>query len=486
MLVSLYTVRIVLETLGVEDYGIYNVIFGMVAMLGFLNGTLSTAMSRFMAYELGSGNTNRLKNIFEAARTINLIVSVIVILIGETIGLWFLLHKLVIPPDRVNIAIIIYQIAIVSFVLQLRQMPYIAAIMAHEHMNIFAKYEIINAVLKLLAVCLLPIIMYDKLLVYGILLLCISIIINICYKSYCIRNFKESKSGLCTKSEFIKPLLSYSGLDLYGNLSVVMRMQGINILLNLFFGPVLNAASGFANQMQSIVGSFANNLLTAFRPQITICYANNNKEIMSKYIRYAAKYGFLLLLAINLPLYLEMEFILSIWLTKVPNYTVDFCKITLLFVMFASFSNALVSGLHAAGKIKIPSLLNGSIYLSVIPITYFLFKMGYPPIVPFILNAIFVIFGATSNLIALRYHVNEFSIKYFLKTVVMPCITITIVSSVIPILSVYFMSSGFLRLFIITLASLIIIPVSTYFLGAEREVKDFILRKISILMKCKN
>lgn len=487
MLVSLYTVRVVLEILGAEDYGIYTIIFGTVSMLGFLNGTLSTAINRFLTYELAKNDHNRLNDTFGAARTINLILCGIIILIGQTLGLWFLLNRLVIPSDRIYIAIAIYQIAIVIFALRIILIPYSAVILAHERFDIFARFEIIKSVLKLLAVLLLPIIVLDKLLAYGILLLFISVILFTCNITYCMKYFPECKAGLCTKPEYIKPMLTYSGIDLYGNLSIIMRTQGINILLNLFFGPLLNAANGIATHIQGVVGSFSRNLLTAFRPQIIISYASNDKEQMTKYICYAAKYGFLLLFAIILPVYLELPFILAFWLGDVPYFTIEFVRIMLLLVLFANFSSAFASGLHAVGKIKIPSLLNGSIYSSVVPITFFLFRAGFPPTVPFILNVVFLIFGAISNLIALRYHVNEFSIKYFLKVVIMPCIIITFLSSVMPILSVYFILPGFLRFFITTFASLIFIVLFTYFLGLEKEAKDFIQRKISLgLAKCRS
>jgi len=487
MLVSLYTTRVVLETLGVEDYGIFTVIFGTVSLLSFLNGALSSVTSRFFAYELANGNPERLKSIFGAARMINLIVCAFVILVGATLGLWFLLNRLVIPPARIGIAVIVYQIVIVNSIVSLMMITYTAAIIVHEHINVFAKLETINVTLKLLAAFLLPHMMLDKLLVYGLLLLVINMVIFMCYKLYCMKKYPESKSGLCAKAEYIKPMLAYSGIDLYGNFSTIMRVHGTNVLLNLFFGAYLNAASGIAQQIQGAVGRFSNNLLTAFRPQIIICYASGDKKKMSKYICYAAKYGFLLLFVIVFPLYLEMPFILTLWLRNFPNYTIDFTRMILLFVLISNFSSVFISGLHAVGKIKVPNLLNGSLYLTVVPVTFFLFSMGFSPIIPFAMNVVFVFFGAISNFIVFRYHIDEFSVKYFVETVIFPCLIIITLSSIIPISSFFFMTPGFLRFFIVLFSTFIFMLTFTWLFGLEKTTKKIILNKISTgLIKCKN
>lgn len=483
MLLGLYTVRVVLNTLGVIDYGIYNVVFGISAMFGFLNSTLSVAANRFITYELGNNDFIRLKQTVGAVVTINLILNGIIIILGETVGLWFVLHKLVIPIDRIDIAVFLYQFSLVCTVLQITRIPYIAILMAHEQMNMYAWLEILNVALKLLAVYLLTIINYDTLFMYGLLLLCVNLIITLCYQIYCFKNYHESKTFLCLNYQIIKSMLFFSGMDLYSNLSGIARIQGINILLNMFFGPILNAANGFAIQIQNTVSSFSNNLIMAFRPQVILNYVNKNNDIMIKYLRYAAKYGFILLFLIGLPLFLEMPIIMQIWIKNVPDYTIIFCRMTIIFILLMSFLNPLTMGLHATGKIKISSLFNGSLYLSVIPITYILFKNGLSPIFPFIINIIFITLGIIVNLYILRYYIKEFIIRKYITSVIIPCMIIASISSIIPICIICFMKTGVLRLFIVLVSSVVLTSICTFLFGIDKDIKPIVLEKILNILK---
>jgi O-antigen/teichoic acid export membrane protein len=483
MLVSLYTVRVVLNTLGAEDYGIYNVVAGITLLFGFLNGTLSGATSRFFSYELGNGDNQRLKQTFASARTINLILGGIILVIGETIGLWFIYNKINIPAARLHTASIVYHTSLVCIILQIMLIPYTAIIISHERMTAFAMFDILNVILKLISVYCLTLVNYDKLLIYGLFLLLINVLISICYRIYCFKHFVETKSLLCFKSEFIKPMILFSGIDLYGNASVVMRTHGINVLLNIFFGPVINAASSVAGQANAAIGSFSSNIITAFKPQIIISYARNDKQQMIKKICYASKYGFLMLFLIGFPVFLEMPVILRLWLKEVPNYTVIFCRFSLLFTVFASFSTSLVTGLHAIGKIRNCNLINGTLYLSVVPIAYFAFKNGSSPVLPFVLNIIFVIFGALCNLLTLRYYVKEFSIKKFVKNVLIPCLCTTICASVSPLILFFTVDDGFFRLFLVFGSAIVSMAFFTFIIGMEKDAKLLVIQKAKTLLK---
>ena len=276
MVVSLYTSRIVLNTLGVEDYGIYNVVGGVVAMFGFLNASMSGATARFLSFELGKGNFLRLKKTFSSALIIHIGIALIILIIAETLGLWFLNHKLVIPADRIDAAQWAYQFSILSTLITITQAPYNASIIAHEKMTIYAYVEILNVTLKLLVVYLLVIGNFDKLILYSFFIFTVSTLIALIYRLYCIRHFNECRFHWIWDTSILKPMLSFSGWDLYGNMSVTVKQQGLNMLLNIFWGPLLNSANGVATSVQGAILGFSSNIITAAKPQIIKSYAESN------------------------------------------------------------------------------------------------------------------------------------------------------------------------------------------------------------------
>lgn len=464
MLVSLYTSRVVLNTLGVEDYGIYNVVGGVVGMLGFLNASMSGATSRFLTFELGRGDSIRLKETFSSALIIHISIALIVFVIAETAGLWFLENKLVIPESRMTAAHIVYQLSIFSTMLGITQVPYNATIIAHEKMNVYAYVEILNVCLRLLIVYLLVIGDFDKLILYAILTFGVSMLIMGIYRIYCTRHYKETKFHFIWRKDILKPMLNFSGWDLYGNASVMARTQGVSMLLNLFFGPLMNAAAGIATQVQGAVMAFANNFIVAARPQIVKQYASGEYESMFHLLKNSITLSFTLLSLLSIPLMCETNFVLKIWLGIVPDYAVIFCNYTLLFNIFASISVLLVSVVHATGKIFRPSFINGSLYLLVIPFTYIAFRLGYEPWVSFLFNVVAVMIGLISNAWTIKLYINQFPFRKFAFYDFMKYIIILLNVYGITYSLHFIIAEGWLRLFLSILCSSILLLFESYYI----------------------
>lgn len=478
MFVSLFTSRIVLNVLGVEEYGIYNIVGGIIVMFSFINISMSSATSRFLTFELGKNSEKKLNQIFSGTMTIHIFIAILVLILGETIGLWFLQNKLVIPDGRKFAALIVYQLSIISAIVNITQVPYNAAIVAHERIHIYAYIEILNTLLKLLIVYLLVWLGGDKLILYGVLTLIIASIVALIYRIYCLRYFPECRYRFVWNIKFLKPMLSFSGWDLYGNMSVVGRTQGVNVLLNLFFGTVLNAANGVANQVQAAVMSFSGNVLMAVRPQIVKNYATGNINYMITLINKTSKFTYLLLWCISLPLLLETHFVLKLWLQTVPEYTVIFCQLTLVFNFFANFSSIVVIGLHAVGKIKRPSLINGSLYLLVVPISYIVFKYGGKPYIPFGCNVFFVFIGCLLNVWALKIYLPQFSVGNFIINVLGICAIITFLSIIPPLITQKFFEEGILRFVVVGSISVCSVVILSYFIGLDRDSRIMVKNKI--------
>lgn len=311
MIISLYTSRVILNTLGVEDYGINNVVSGFIGMLGFLSGSLGAASSRFITYDLGIGDMVTMKRTFGNIVTIHLLLAVMILIFGETIGLWFVLNKLQIPENRMTGALWVYQFSIFSFMLSIVSVPYNATIIAHERMKAFAYISIVDAILKLLIVYLLVIIPYDKLIIYAILFFCIQVFDRVVYGVYCYRHFEETKTKLAFNKKLFKEIFSFAVWTMNGNLAVIGYTQGINVLLNMFFGPVVNAARGIAVQVQTVVQNFCNNFQMALNPQLTKSYAQKDLAHMQQLLKVSSKFSFFLLYIISLPLMLEAPLVLN-------------------------------------------------------------------------------------------------------------------------------------------------------------------------------
>lgn len=465
MVVTFYTSRVILRVLGASDYGIYNVVGGVVTMMSFLNSALGSSSSRFLTYALGKGNMTDINNTFSASLNLHLGVALLVLIFGETIGLWFLYEKMIIPEERMNAAFWVFQFSIITTMINFSQVPYNATLIAHENMSIYAFVGLYEAFAKLAIAYLITISPIDNLIFYAFLLMVNTIGIQMFYRYYTAKHYDECHFRLIKDRKLYKTLLNYSGWELFGGVAVVTQGQGINILLNIFFGPVVNAARAIAVQIQSAVMMFVHNFLTAVRPQVVKSMADNETERMYSLTFYAAKFAYLLLLAIVLPLCFEINFVLHIWLgDNVPEGTSIFAVIVLITYLMETFHLASLMTYHAIGKINIGNTVGGTLMISSLPIAYVLLKIGLPAYSAFL--AIFAV-----NFIQmlftwwLLHHYVYFSYKTLILKVYYPTIFITLLVSIIPFFLINMLEDGWLRFLLIIILSEFSLLILSYYIG---------------------
>ena len=478
MVVSLYTSRVVLNTLGVEDFGISNAVGGVIAMLGFLNDSMSGATARFLTYELGKGNFSKLKETFSTAVIIHIGIALFIFIFGETVGLWFLENKLVIPESRMMPARVVYQTTIIASMLSIMQTPYNATIIAHEKMNVYAYVGILNVFLRLLIVYLLVIGDFDKLVLYSFLQLSVSIIIISIYRIYCKTHFAETRFSFVWRKELLRPMLSFSGWDLYGNMSVIARTQGVSILLNMFFGPIANAAAGIAAQVQGAVMSFAGNIVTAVRPQLVKYYATEEYHPMFELLSNSIKLSFILLSILTIPIITEIDYILKLWLGNVPQNAAVFCAFTLLFNLFANTSLLFASIIHATGRVKRISLINGSLYLLVIPLTYIAFKNSDVIWLPYLFNVLAVFVGMLSNAWTIHLYIGTFNFRRYIAKDLLSCVLVFVLVFVVAFIISTLLNPGFLRLLVTGVVSSVLLITLGYCCLLSTEYRKKLLSAI--------
>lgn len=477
MVVSLYTSRVILQTLGVEDYGIYNVVGGVVTMFTFINSSMASATQRFLSFELGRNEKVCLQQVFNNSVFIHFIIAFIVLFFSETVGLWFLYNKMTIPLERMDAALWCYHLSVITAVIMIMSVPYNAMIIAHEKMGAFAYISIMEVTFKLIIACSLDLFDYDRLKYYALLIFLVQLIIRIIYGQYCHRHFAESRFKLDFDKMKLKEMVSFAGFDLYGNLSVTARTHGINILLNMFFGPILNAASGIAAQVQGAIIHFANNVIVAVRPQIIKSYSMKEYDRVIFLIYKCSLITFILLLMLSVPIIIDTPYILGLWLGNVPNYTVILCRLSLLFGMFANLSLVIMIGVHATGKIKRPSFINGTLYLSVIPIAYVSYKLGATPEFSYLFNLCAVILGMISNAWTLHLNLPSFSFKNYLKVVVFKSFVLLLFFILVLMFVHSCMDESFIRLFILCITS-VIVAIFAVFSVLSNEERKVIKQKI--------
>jgi O-antigen/teichoic acid export membrane protein len=378
--ISLYTSRIVLEILGVNDYGIYNIVGGIVVILGFLSGSLSTASSRFITVALSSRNEKEMKNTFASIMFVNVLISIAILLIGETGGLWFLANKLQIPRDRINIAFWVYQISLLTVMLNIISVPYNAVIIAHEKMKAFAYMSLFDVICKLGLVLLLRYVdNFDKLLLYTISIFVVQLLDRIIYSIYCSRNFNESRISLVFDKKQIIAVFHFISWSSYGSLVSVGFTQGLNVLLNIFFGPLLNAARGISVLVQNSILQFTANFQTAINPQIIKSFVTKDLQATRNLLVASSKLSFFLLCIIGLPIIIESEFILNLWLKHVPNYTIQFVQLMIVISVWSSLANPLRIINQAEGNIKKFQIYECSLLLMIVPLSYIILKITHVP-----------------------------------------------------------------------------------------------------------
>jgi len=477
MAVSLYTSRIVLNTLGVENFGIYNVVGGIVVMFSFLSSAMSSGTQRFLSFELGKKNFAQLGKVFSMSINIHATIALIIFLLAETIGLWFLNTHLIIPDERMEAANWVYQFTILSFMLTVVIVPYNASIIAHERMNVYAYVSIVEVVLKLLIVFILQWLGYDKLKLYAVLVFGVSILISSIYGIYSRSNFTECKYHFSWDKTLYKTLISYAGWNLWGNAAAVTFNQGINILLNVFFGPVINAARGIAYQVNAAINGFVSNFQMAINPQIVKSYATGDRNYMHNLIYQGSKYSFFLLLFFSLPILFETETILRWWLKIVPDYTALFCRLVLINTLIDCISGPLMTAAQATGKIKIYQSVIGGLLLSILPISYLFLKLGFPPQTTLFVSISVSIVALFARLWIISPLVN-LSILAFTRRVLFRVLAVTVFSLILPLIVKFSIDQELIRFFAVSLVSVLSVTASIYWVGLRQNEQQFIKEKL--------
>lgn len=474
MLVALYTVRVVLNVLGTEDYGIYNVVAGVVTMFGFLSGAMASSSQRYFSFDLGKNDTEHLKTVFSVTFQIYILIALLVIVVAETLGIWFVNAKLVIPAGRMTAANWIFQAAVVSFLLSLITTPYMASIIAHENMSVYTYVSIVEVCMKLGIVFLLKALPYDKLIVYSLLIMGVSVVNTSIYRVYCRTHYAECKASFVKNWALLKEIISYSGWNLFGNIAGVIKNQGINILLNFHFGAIVNAARGIASQVNSAVVSFSQNFSTALRPQIIKTYAANEKEETMRLVYRGCKFTFFLVYIFSLPLCLEMKGILTLWLKNPPEYAVIFTQLALTEAVIESISYPLMALAQATGKIRLYQGVVGGILLLNLPLSYVALRLGLPP---YSVMLVMIALSLTAFVVRLFIvaHLSSLSIKQFALKTILPCFSVAIFSTMLPVLFVSKVDENFVRILATAVISVCSTVFCILFLGMTRAERNAVM-----------
>ena len=421
MAVSLYTSRVVLEALGVDDYGIYNVVGGFVTMFTAISGTMTAASQRFMAYELGKPRPN-IKKVFSTTLSIHIILSIMIFIILESLGVWFLNNMMNISSERMEAANWVLQCSILTFCVNIISIPYNAAIIAYEKMSAFAYIGILEATLKLAVAFTLSRMAFDALIVYAVLMLIVAICMRFIYSGYCISKFRDCRFSLFVNKETFREILSFSGWNFIGQTAAVMNNQAINVLTNLFFGVTLNAARGIASQVDATINTFVQNFTMALTPQITKAYAAGNYDSLNKLIIYGSKYCFFLFGIICVPVFLNIEYMLSVWLVEVPDFVPTFVRLAFLYSLCQCLSQCLYSAMLATGRIKKYQIIVGGLSIMAFPLSYTFFKLGLPAEYGYVAIIVSSLMCFAARLWLLKDMIQGFSTSQFLSKALLPII----------------------------------------------------------------
>lgn len=468
MTVSLYTSRVVLDVLGVDDYGLYNVVGGFVSMFSVLSGTLTVASQRFIAYELGK-EKNEIKKVFSTTITIHLLLAFIIFILLESLGMWFINNKMNIPTERLIAANWVFQCSIITFCINIISIPYNAAIVAYEKMSAFAYISIFEVFCKLGCIYILYYIIYDSLIVYAIFMMLVAIVLRLIYGYYCKKNFDQCRYNLTFDKPTFLQMLNFCGWNFIGSSAAILNGQGINILTNVFFGVTLNAARGIATQVETAVNSFVQNFMMAMNPQITKSYAAEEYNHVNLMIIFGTKYAFYLLWLFALPIWLNPDYILHLWLKEVPSYGALFVQLALIYQLCQNLSQCLYTAMLATGKIKKYQIIVGGLSILAFPTAYFFFKIGLTGEWGYWAMIIFSIVCLFARLILLKDMIPQFNPLQYIKNVLLP-----IVTSIIPVLLIvlyvhyYITETSSLSFILESIGSMFLSFISFWFIGLTR------------------
>lgn len=388
MAVGLYTSRVILETLGVSDYGLYNVVGGFVSMFMFVNGQMTIGSQRFLSYALGEHNDEKLQKVFSNAIIIHFSIAVLIFVFAETLGLWFLENKINIDSGRSDAAFWVYQFSVLAAIVQVLQVPFQSTIVAHEEMGIYAYVSVFDAVMKLAILFLIQIMSHDKLILYGFFILIVQMITSLVYCVYANRKYEECRVKPKYDKKTLTEMFSFSSWGLIGSLAGTCQGQGVNVLLNIFYGTIVNAARGIAFQVNNVLLMFAHNFQIAVSPQIIKYYASGEKEEMAGLVIRCAKISAILLLLLMMPIMIDTDFVLGQWLGNYPEYTSGFVKIICIQTIMQAIIHPVIFVTYATGKIKMPNLTGGLCVMLALPLCYFSYRFGADPYTVLIVSII--------------------------------------------------------------------------------------------------
>lgn len=483
-LVSLYTVRVVIKTLGITDYGIYNAVGGIVMVMTFLSQTITSASQRFFSYELGTGNVERLQKIFSSILLIYAFIGVFIVLILETFGLWFFYNKMVIPPERIHAAFWVFQFSLLTFIVTILSAPYNAIIVAHEDMKIFAYVSVVEAICKLLIVYLLLLFSCDRLILYAILVFGVTCLIRVVYGVICTKRYPETKFLLFWNKDLLKSIFSYSSWTMFGTMANAANNQGVSLLLNVFWGPRANAAQSIGFQIGSVLQTFSGNIFTAIRPPLIKSYAEGNYEYMMQLFYRGSKYSFFLLFTIMFPLTLKMDVVLTLWLGEVGEYMIEFARLMMIYVMIVAIGTPITIIVQAANKVKLYHGIVDGFALICIPISYVLYKYFSTSASTVFWVMIFVFIIAHCLRLFIMKCVIPFRIIDYVRRFVIPVFTVAMLSILGIVVYKYFVDGtgsfvgelvDMIVLFTICLVSVWSGGISTY---ERNKIFAFLLKKV--------
>ena len=482
--ISLFTSRVILQTLGVEDYGISSVVGGVISMFTFINAAMVSSTQRYLNFELVRGDANQLRSVFSTSLQIHALIALAIIVLSETVGLWFLNEKLVIPEARMTAAMWVYQCSILSCAVSIMSTPYNAVIVAHEKMSAFAYISILDVSLKLLVVYLLVVLPFDKLIILAILNLLVQLFIRYIYTLYCHRHFPESYFQFWFNKTLFKEMFGFAGWSFWGNLAAILYTQGLNMMLNIFFGPIVNAARGIAVQVQSAVQQFVGGFQTALNPQITKNYASNNLPQMHSLMFRSARFSFLLLFFLSLPVLMETNFILTLWLKTVPDDAVIFTQIMICISLNYTTANPCIIANQATGKVKIYQMVVGGILLLILPISYVVLKLGAPAYSVFIVHFCIESLAQFSRMYMLRKLIH-LPLWQYMKNIYIPIVSTVVIAIILPLVVRMQVAEGWLRFLAVGFTCVLSVGASSYFIGFTKQERVFFLDKSLRLLRNK-
>ena len=483
MLISLYTSRVILDALGVEDYGIYNVVGGFVSMFALISAALTSACSRFLNFELGKGDLERQNVVFSTAVTIQWGLAILVAVLSEAIGVWYVNNVMVLPPERLTAANWCFQFSVFNFCMNLITVPYNASIIAHEKMKAFAYVSIFQGLAQLGISFMVYYEPFDRLVFYALMLMILQFLIRYMYQIYCRKHFNECHYRFVVDKPLLKHMFTYSLWHLVGNGASVLKGHGVNLVLNFFFGPAVNAARGIANQVDGAVNQFASNFMMAMNPQITQSYSRGDLKDMFKLVNRGSRFSFFLLFILAFPVIINADYILHLWLKEIPAHTVTFVQLTLISMLVGSVSKSLITAQNATGNVKNYQLVVGGILLLNLPLSYLFLYFGMMPEIVVVVAIVVEILAFLARMYLLPFTIKEFKPLLFVRDVILKCIVVILFAVPIPALIYIYLPENFYTFVLNLCVCMLCSAVVIYYVGCNAHERAMLLSAISKIKK---